>query len=230
MSALAYLPQDATVFSVGPYSNREDRSYNKKMTYTRVYATFCTFFRFFSCIRLCMAIWLILYVYSPALYAVFFRLRLLARNFIPVLLSAVVSFVYCRRIVSGILLLFSRMPSEPLSHFHTSVWLHPLPISAYLCLFRHKTLPISAYLGIKWHIFVKSDFFSSIGLLVTYPILYLSSRFRKITKFIVLICQNDAIYRINLHNPDFFRTFAAGFFFVQGKRQLIKIALAVIGR
>ena len=89
--------------------------------------------------------------------------------------------------------------------------------SAYLCLFRHKTLPISAYLGIKWHIFVKSDFFSNIGLLVTYPILYLSSRFRKITKFIVLICQNDAIYRINLHNPDFFRTFAAGFFLCKVK-------------
>ena len=71
MSALAYLPQDATVFSVGPYYNREDRSYNKKMTYARVYATFCTFFRFFSCIRLCMAIWLIMYVYSPALYAGF---------------------------------------------------------------------------------------------------------------------------------------------------------------
>ena len=136
-----------------------------------------------------MADGLILYVYSPALYAGFPSfispefysgfiicrcfLRLLARNFIPILLYAVVSFVSCRRIVSGILLLFSRMTSEPLSHFHTSVWLHPLPISAYLCLFRHKTLPISAYLGIKWPIFVKSDFFSSIGLLVTYPILYL---------------------------------------------------------
>ena len=29
MSALAYLPQEATVFSVGPYCNREDRRYKK---------------------------------------------------------------------------------------------------------------------------------------------------------------------------------------------------------
>ena len=137
MSALAYVRQDATVFSVGPYSNREDRSYNKKMTYTRVYATFCTFFRFFSCIRLCMAIWF------PALYAGF-------PSFIsPEFYSG---FIICRcflrllcRMVSGILLLFSRMPSEPLSHFshfHTSVWLHPLPISAYLGIKLCLSLPI----------------------------------------------------------------------------------------
>ena len=47
------------------------------------------------------------------------------------------------------------------SHFHTFTlsYIGVASSSAYLCLFRHKTLPISAYLGIKWHIFVKSDFF-----------------------------------------------------------------------
>ena len=92
---------------------------------------------------------LFLYVYSPALNAVFyFPSSLISSALYAVLFS---DFVHCRRIVSGILLLFSRMPSEDLftlSHFHTSVWLHPLPISVYLCL----SLPISAYLGLKWPI------------------------------------------------------------------------------
>ena len=46
-----------------------------------------------------------------------FRLRLLARH-----ICRFFDFVHCRRIISGILLLFSRMPSEDLfilSHFHT---------------------------------------------------------------------------------------------------------------
>ena len=48
-----------------------------------------------------------------------FRLRLLVRHRMPFF-----DFVHCRRIVSGILLLFSRMPSEfffTQSHIHTKV-------------------------------------------------------------------------------------------------------------
>ena len=45
MSALAYLPQEATVFSVGPYCNREDRNYNKK---NDIHKSVCHFSHIFS--------------------------------------------------------------------------------------------------------------------------------------------------------------------------------------
>lgn len=101
------------------------------------------------------------YVHYPALYAIFFRLRLLARHICRFLTSFIAAGLYPA-------FFFYSLGCHP-SHFHT--FIHRCGFI--LCLFRHKTLPISAYLGIKWHIFVKSDFFSSIGLLVTYPILYL---------------------------------------------------------
>ena len=129
---------------------------------------FAHFFAFLSCIRLCMAIWLIMDVYSLALYAGF-------PSFIsPEFYSG---FIICRCFLRSLppdrIRHSSFILSDAIRATFTLSYIGVASSSAYLCLFRHKTLPISAYLGIKWHIFVKSDFFSNIGLLVTYPILYL---------------------------------------------------------
>ena len=99
-------------------------------------------------------------------YAVFFRLRLLARHCMPVIFLTL--FIVPDRIRHSSFIL-----SDAIRATFTLSYIGVASSSAYLCLFRHKTLPISAYLSIKWHIFVKSEFFSSIGLLATYPILYL---------------------------------------------------------